>query len=192
MGVRDDILAIPDEALRTGAVTEGSLVFMDFRDNPQRWWTGAGALYAGAQTWLGGPELISIDSLVAGYSPTAQPVTFRLPASAELVDLSIEAESTVYGRVVVIYGQMFRAQSAEGAWQTIGSPFAHFSGTMEGVRYQFSAESATIILTCEGLFHRRAAPPRGLLTDTDQKARNTGDRGAEYAARYLDYQTRWL
>jgi len=36
MGVRDDLLDIPDDLLRTGRVSEATLVFMDFRDNPRR------------------------------------------------------------------------------------------------------------------------------------------------------------
>lgn len=195
MGIRDDILAIPDELLRTGKVAEAGLVFMDFKDNPKRWWTGLGDLYANAETWQGVADLIAISGVATRYAPTAQPVSFKLAATEEMIDATQDAETSVHGRSVIVFGQMFRTQAdgADPAWQPLGSPFAHFRGTMEKVRYRFSGVSeGEIALDCEGLFYRRSAPPRGLLTDIDQKVRWPGDRGAEYFAKYLDYQDRWL
>jgi len=46
---------------------------------------------------------------------------------------------------------------------------------MEKVSYSFSGlEKGSISLACEGLFYRRTTPPRGLLTDSDQKVAQFG------------------
>lgn len=195
MGARDDILAIPDELLRNGRVSEASLVFMDFKDNPRRWWTGFGDLVTAGQTWLGTGNLINISEVVTSYAATAQPMTFQLAATDEMLDATEDAEDQVYGRQCIVYGQLFTTQGEglEPSWVPIGAPFAHFSGTMEKLRYrQAGLTEASIELVAEGLFYRRTAPPRGMITDVDQKARNPGDKGAEYVAKYTDYETLWL
>ncbi|WPZ24860.1 hypothetical protein UM399_11870 [Sulfitobacter pontiacus] len=195
MGVRDDLLAIPDELLRTGRVSEATLVFMDFRDNPRRWWTGLGDLDVAGEIWSGVSDLISISDIETTYAATAQPVSFSLAATEKMIDDTQAAESTVHGRTVAIFGQLFYTQAdlEHPAWHPVGSPFAHFVGTMEKVSYSFSGlEEGSISLACEGLFYRRTTPPRGLLTDSDQKSRSTGDRGLELVAKYTEYETRWL
>ena len=195
MGVRDDLLAIPDEMLRSGRVSEATLVFMDFRDNPRRWWTGIGDLDVAGQSWSGVSDLISISDIETTYAATAQPVTFGLAATEKMLDDTQEAEGTVHGRTDIIYGQLFYTQTEgdDPAWHPVGSPFAHFVGTMEKVKYSFAGlDKGSITLACEGLFYRRTAPPRGLLTDADQKSRSAGDRGLELVSKYTDYETRWL
>lgn len=195
MGVRDDLLAIPDELLRTGRVSEATLVFMDFRDNPRRWWTGIGDLDVGSERWSGVSDFISISDIETTYAATAQPVSFGLAATEQMLDDTQDAESTVHGHTVAIYGQLFYTQSDADtpAWHPVGSPFAHFVGTMEKVKYSFSGlDKGSISLECEGLFYRRVSPPRGLLTDPDQKSRSAGDKGLELVSKYTEYETRWL
>ena len=78
MGARDDLLAIPDEVLRNGNIAQAVLVHMDFRDTPKRWWTGFGDLNAGAHTWQGLGDLISISQITSSYKPSAKPATFEV------------------------------------------------------------------------------------------------------------------
>ena len=194
MGVRDDILAIPDELLRTGEVTEVALVFMDFKDNPKRWWNGIGPFTHAGHEWQGVGDLISMSEIRASYQPTAEPMTFELAATEQMIDDTIDAQAQVYGRAVYVYGQLMYTSPALGrdAWTPIGSPYAHFVGTMRSPSYSFSATQGKITLGAEGLFYRRSSPPRGILNDTDQKSRQPGDRGAEYFPKYEDYETRWV
>lgn len=196
MSARDEILAIPDKLLRQGQIAQAVLVHMDFKDNPKRWWSGIGPLTHAGHNWMGAGDIIKISDLEEQYSPVAQPLDFSLAATDEMVNATIDAEAQVLGRDVTVYGQLFAVSPDLGqqAWSPIGSPFAFFAGTMEKPSYNFQGLSkAGISLRCEGLFHRRSAPPYGLLTDADQKARHSGDKGCEYMAKYAaGYATRWV
>ena len=201
MGAREDLLAIPDDVLRSGQITQAVLVHMDFQGAPKRWWTGFGDLEVAGQTWQGLGDLISISPISSTYQVSAEQVTFELAATPEMLGLALAAKSRVRERAVTIYLQLFaNARMASftaggGELMTgdpIGSPMALYSGLM--MRMPWSASGSTerrIRLECEGLFFRRNAPPRGRWTDSDQKARYPGDRGFERLPLYVNYETGW-
>ena len=201
MGARDDLLAIPDEVLRSGQIAQAVLVHMDFQGAPKRWWSGFGDLEVAGQTWQGLGDLISISPISSTYQVSAEQVTFELAATPEMLGLALAAKSRVRERAVTIYLQLFANArmaaftSGGGELMTgdpIGSPMALYSGLM--MRMPWSASGSTerrIRLECEGLFFRRNAPPRGRWTDSDQKARYPGDRGFERLPLYVQYETGW-
>ncbi|AWX94004.1 hypothetical protein DPM13_16425 [Paracoccus mutanolyticus] len=76
MGAREDLLAIPDEVLRSGQIAQAVLVHMDFQGAPKRWWTGFGDLEVAGQTWQGLGDLISISPISSTYQVSAEQVTF--------------------------------------------------------------------------------------------------------------------
>lgn len=199
MTARDDLLAIPDDLLRSGRITQAVLVHMDFKDTPRRWWTGFGDLQAGGHTWQGVGDLISISPISSAYQISAEQVTFELAATPEMLALSLDAKARVRDRAVTIYLQLMATDGVTVAGsdivsgQPVGSPMALYSGTMQ--RMPWGADGPgkrTIRLECEGLFFRRNQPPRGRWTDADQKARYPGDRGLERTPLYVNYETRWL
>ena len=201
MGARDDLLAIPDEVLRSGQIAQAVLVHMDFQGAPKRWWTGFGDLEVAGETWQGLGDLISISPISSTYQVSAEQVTFELAATPEMLGLALAAKARVRERAVTIYLQMFAnvrmAAFTPGGGEIltgdpIGSPMALYSGLM--MRMPWSASGSTerrIRLECEGLFFRRNAPPRGRWTDSDQKARYPGDRGFERLPIYVNYETGW-
>ena len=63
MGAREDLLAIPDEVLRSGKIGQAVLVHMDFKDSPKRWWTGFGDLEVNGHLWQGLGDLITISPI---------------------------------------------------------------------------------------------------------------------------------
>lgn len=201
MGAREDLLAIPDEVLRSGQIAQAVLVHMDFQGAPKRWWTGFGDLEVAGQTWQGLGDLISISPISSTYQVSAEQVTFDLAATPEMLGLALAAKSRVRERAVTIYLQLFAnarmaAFTAGGGeiltGDPIGSPMALYSGLM--MRMPWSASGSTerrIRLESEGLFFRRNAPPRGRWTDSDQKARYPGDRGFERLPIYVNYETGW-
>lgn len=201
MGAREDLLAIPDEVLRSGQIAQAVLVHMDFQGAPKRWWTGFGDLEVAGQTWQGLGDLISISSISSTYQVSAEQVTFDIAATPEMLGLALAAKSRVRERAVTIYLQLFAnarmAAFTPGGGEIltgdpIGSPMALYSGLM--MRMPWSASGSTerrIRLECEGLFFRRNAPPRGRWTDSDQKARYPGDRGFERLPIYVNYETHW-
>lgn len=198
MGARDDLLAIPDELLRSGRIGQAVLVHMDFRDSPKRWWTGFGDMTVGGYTWQGLGDLITISPISTSYQISAEQVTFQVAATPEMLALALSAKDRVRDRAVTVYLQMFAMDDVTVAGddvaygQPIGSPMALYSGTMQRMPWSASgATQRTISVECEGLFFRRNAPPRGRWTDSDQKARYPGDKGLERLPIYVNYETRW-
>lgn len=195
MGARDDLLAIPDEMLRNGSIAEAVLVWMDFATGAKRWWAGFGPLTHAGYDWEGVGDLIAISDLTTDYQMSADPVTFSLAATAEMMTLARNAKVSVTGRQVEVYSQLFATTQIDevGPWQPLGQPMPLFVGTMGPMTYQADGPSQRqITLQCEGFFARRNAPPRGLWTDRDQQARHAGDKGFERLGIYTDYETRWL
>lgn len=187
MTVRDDIIAIPDDVLRAGCSQVG-LVFMDFRNAPRRWWTGWGNIEALGQTWQGVGDLIQISGLTSSYQLTADPVTFTLSATQELVALTREGKANVRGREVTIWSYLLDLQG-----QPIGAPWVAWTGEMGEPEFSISGNTDRLItLQCEGLFAQRNRPPHGLLTDLDQRARHPGDRGLERVALHKNHEVRWI
>ena len=201
MGIRDDLLAIPDEVLRTGRIGQAALVWMDFRDTPKRWWTGFGDLDVAGHRWQGLGDLIGMSAIETNYDLSAKPMTFTLACTPEMLALAINAKARVRDRTVMVYNQLFAVEAmasftASGTeiqrGQPIGSPFVMFSGTLQRMPWRATATERTLTLEAEGLFFRRNAPPRGRWTDADQKARYSGDRGFERLPIYVNgYETRW-
>lgn len=199
MTARDDLLAIPDDLLRSGRITQAVLVHMDFKDTPKRWWTGFGDLAVAGHTWQGMGDMISISPISSAYQVSAEQVTFELAATPELLALALAAKTRVRDRAVTIYLQLMATDGVTVAGddivsgEPVGSPMALYSGVM--MRMPWAAEGPnqrTIRLECEGLFFRRNQPPRGRWTDADQKSRYPGDRGFERLPLYAGgYETKW-
>lgn len=199
MPARDDLLAIPDEVLRSGLIEQAALVFMDFRDTPKRWWTGFGDLETGGHTWQGLGDLITISPIETSYSVSAEQVVFEVAATPEMLAAALDARNRVRDRNVTVYLQLFAREDVEigsadiVAGQPVGSPLALFSGTMQRMPWGASGPNErSLRVEAEGLFFRRNAAPRGRWTDADQKSRYPGDRGLERLPLYVGgYETKW-
>ena len=189
MGIREDLLAIPDDVLRSGQIGQAALVWMDFAGGAKRWWTGFGDLDAGGHRWQGVGDLISISPISTAYDLSAEPMTFTLACTPELLALAINAKARVRDRTVMVSLQLFDMDTK----QVLGSPFVMFSGTMQRMPWKASGPTErTLTVEAEGLFFRRNAPPRGRWTDADQKARYPGDRGFERMPIYANgFESRW-
>jgi hypothetical protein len=195
MGAREDLLAIPDDVLREGRVGEAVLTYMDFGNGAKRWWTGWGDLVVAGHMWQGLGDMIGISDVSNSYSVAADSLTFALAATPEMVALVRQSGDLVRGRAVVVYTQLFAVQPDDGSmpWQPLGGPMALFTGTMENMTFAAQGPSVRqISLQCESVFARRNQPPRGVLTDKDQKARSVGDRGCERVPLYENYETKWI
>ena len=205
MSARDDLIAIPDELLRSGRIAQAVLVHMDFLDSPKRWWTGFGDLPVAGVTWQGLGDLISVSQISTAYQVSAQQVTFEVAATPEMLALALSAKSRVRNRDVTIYSQIFAQEdlviagfTANGgeimSGQPVGSPTSLYSGTMQSMPWAADGpDKRAIRIECEGNFLRRNQPPRGRWTDADQRALYLGDRGFERLALYANsYETKWI
>jgi len=199
MSARDALLAIPDDLLRSGKIAQGVLTFMDFKDNPKRWWTGFGDLDHAGHRWQGVDDMISVSPISSSYTYDAEQVTFEMAAKPEWMAIALNEKARMRDRSVIVYLQLFAMvgmESPDGRIQAghpIGDPIALFSGTMQRMPWSASGPSVrTLKLEAEGLFFRRNAPPRGRWTDADQKARYAGDRGFERLPLYAaGHEARW-
>ena len=200
MTARDDLLAIPDEVLRSGMIQHGVFVHMDFRDTPRRWWTGFMDMPYDGHLWQGVGDVISISNLTSAFGLSAQKVTFQLAATQEMVDLATEAKGRVRDRAITIYQALFALEPVTIGGVTYRSDldgpiaaFSLFSGTMQRMTWGGKGPTErSLSLESEGLFFRRNAAPRGRWTDADQKARYPGDRGLERLPLFANgYETRW-
>lgn len=61
----------------------------------------------GGQTWRGLGDLISVSQIESSYSISAQPVTFSLAATPEMLGLALAAKARVRNRAVQISLQLF-------------------------------------------------------------------------------------
>lgn len=192
MTARADLLAITDERLRNGDIAEAVLCWMDFGSGAKRWWAGFGDLDHAGQTWQGVGDLIEISDLSTDYRMSADPVTFTLAATQDMIRLARASKSAVTGRQVIVYSQLFATVRIDevGPWQPLGTPLPLFVGTMEVMTY--NPAQGRVSLQAEGLWARRNAPPRGLWTDRDQQARHPGDKGLQRAPIYTNYEVRWI
>lgn len=199
MSARDELLAIPDELLRTGRIGQAVLVFMDFRDTPRRWWTGFGDLDHAGYLWHGTEDLISISKISTAFNTSARKITFEMKASADMLANALNAKARVRDRAVTVSIQLFALDDAvanERGVQfgsPIGAPMALFSGTMQRMPWTITGVAQrTLRLEAEGLFFRRNAAPRGRWSDTDQRMRYPGDRGLERLPLYANgYESKW-
>lgn len=200
MSIRDDLIAIPDAKLRRGNISADYLVHMDFADTPKRWWTGWGRLVTAGHEWIGIGSMITVADLPTSYRPSADQVTFTIEAATqEMMVLSQEAASRVYGRDVTVYQQFFDVASDDAdvqPWSPLGPAFVLYSGTMDQMTFKAARDmegqtSRVIELTAEGLFTNRNAPPNGRWTDSDQKRRYPGDKGCDRMSIYTNYSPTW-
>lgn len=202
MGAREDLLAIPDDVLRSGAISQAVLVHMDFLDAPKRWWTGFGDLDLAGFRWKGLGDLITVSEIETSYQVSAKQVTFGVAATQEMLTLALNARARVRDRGVTVFLQLFANIKMAAFTPTggeilsgdpIGSPMALFSGTMQRMPWSASGPyNRQITVEAEGLFFRRNMPPRGRWTDPDQRARWPGDRGLERLPIYAGgYETGW-
>ena len=150
MGAREDLLAIPDEVLRSGKIGQAVLVHMDFKDSPKRWWTGFGDLEVNGHLWQGLGDLITISPISSSYQVSAKQVTFEVAATPEMLALALAAKTRVRDRAVTVSLQLFavEAQAAFTAGggevmrgQPLGPPIPMFVGTMQ--RMPWSARGAS-------------------------------------------------
>lgn len=200
MTVRDDIIAIPDDKLRNGTLAADYLVHMDFLTTPKRWWTGWGAIESGGETWQGIGNMISISGVPTSYGPSADQITLTLSgATQEMLLLSKEASSRVYGRDITIYQQFFDVAPQDATaqpWSPLGPAFVLYAGVMDQMTLKASRGEddnvlRTIQLTAEGIFTNRNAPPNGRWSDADQNRRYPGDEGCDRMHIYTSYSPTW-
>lgn len=170
------------------------LCFMDFKDDPVRWWRGFGDLEAGGHTWQGLGQLVDIDGLGQAVGAVAPPTTFTLSGvDRRIAGFVRNASEKVKDRRVIVYIQFFATASTTDSelWAPLDQPNAVWTGRMDQIRYTTSGDQRTVTLTGESIWADRNRPPFGLLTDADQRARFSGDVGLGQVAGLVNKTIRY-
>lgn len=180
-------------AIRANTAGVKTLVEMQFASATMRVHTGFGSLVAGAQTWSGVGDLVSISGLEQTTQGEAGQATFMVSGvSADLLAAAKTEDGAEYRqRPITVYLQFFDVATDAA----IGSPIAIWTGLMDNMRISRTngdeGPLRTITLTAETLFQDRARPPYGSYSDADQKARYAGDKGCERVAGLVDTVVKW-
>lgn len=200
MAVRDDIIAIPNSDIRNAKVAAEYLVFMDFVDNPKRFWTGWGDLHVNGETWQGTGDFISIGQIPVSSGATAESLSITLEAATSEMQARVrESSELVKGRTINIYQQFFNVTPDDPnvqPWSPLMPAFVVYSGEMDGLSYSGERGSdgeylRNVTLSTYGLFTNRNAPPNGRWTDSDQQRRYPDDLGCSRMSLYAGYSPVW-
>lgn len=169
-------------------VRAGILVAFDFLTIPRNLWLGHGQLWAGGEFWDGTGELGSISGLESAIGGSAPETSFSLSGvDPGLLAEALSSSDEVKGRDVTVYLQFF-----DEDMQTLDAPVSIYAGTMDVMRVRVQGPtSATISVTAETLFARRAMPIYAYLSDRDQQAIYPGDLGLSLIAQMTSRSVEW-
>jgi hypothetical protein len=137
--------------------------------------------------WEGLGELVQSPSFGGGVDELASYVEYELAIPKEFTEgadaLSksipevlrnkseyVNRKATMYACVVDEHGN------------AVGVPFALTTGLMDKAVGSISLTSSHLKLTVESPFTTKVRPTKGRLTDADQRARHSGDKGLEFVS----------
>ena len=120
-------------------------------------------------------DVITFDDFPLMNEAIAQKRTYRIAlGDASLGNRIVSSEAEYRGRKITQFMQILAPDRTP-----VSTPKFLHVGFMDVATVSVSAGNATLSITCEGLFTAKDKTPYGFLTDADQKARHTGDRGLE-------------
>lgn len=189
-----------DEAneLAAAQARVGTLVDLEFTDDPKYLWNGFGTRAFGdpPRSYIGCGDVGSIEGLEDTRGAVSQQVTFTLsgvPDSAvDLLANVLETTDIIQGNLAVVSLQLFNSD-----WQAIGNPIPIYFGVMMPPRVTREAASEiagarrTIVLPTENLFFGRHRPPAGRYTDAEQQKRFPGDLFCEHTPDLVNLTLIW-
>ncbi len=172
-----------------GSRVEVAVLFeFEFASKTVRFWSGYGRIAAGGHEWVGSGKLITASGLAQPAGLTAPAATFTLSgASPELVSFAAQSQAEVTGRRCAVYLQFLSK-----AYTPLDSPIPIWVGRMDVLSFRAGGKQRVINLAAETLFVDRTRAPHGFMTDADQKARWSGDRGMESMASLVNKTVKWL
>ena len=174
--------------LRGSLVRAARLVKMEFKSETVRLWEGTGNLKIGSDVYSsldrGLLEISEIEVPLGDVAPQYRvSITGVNPAD---VARARNASEEVQGRPITIYRQHFDDDT-----KTLGDPLVMLLGVMDVIRVRGSVASASVEVTVETPFTRRAVPPFGWLTSSDQNGLFPGDRGLDFVPRMVSKDVAW-
>ena len=180
-------------------------VELDFDSSPLYMWTGYGNLTIGDKTYLGAGQVLNISSVSETTEMEAKGATITvsgIPSSF----LSLALQEPYQGRECRIFFAVTVNQNllledgglilTEDGGLILTEPSGInltevFSGELDQMNIQESAETATIAVTAENVLIKLERPVVRRFSDQDQKSRFPNDKGLEYVASLQDKDILW-
>ena len=182
---------LPDTVKELAAghrVQAATLFQFEFTSGTQRFWDGLGYLTADGHDWLGFGQMCSVSGLEQSRNMGAPQTTFKLSGVDDnLIAIAVNSAAEVTGNPCTVLLQFLSSVGVP-----LDDPIAIWAGTMDTLTFQAGVRDQSITLSAETLFVDRVRAPYGFQTDTDQRARWTGDRGYEFVASLLWKTVNWL
>ena len=166
-------------------ITPIALVELDFSGGAVRMWTGQGDLAWDSKTWTGTGTLLNIEPVQESTDIAAHGVQMQLNGVPSDLLSTILTEH-YQGRSAVIYLAALNSSLA-----VIADPFVLWSGRMDVMQIQDSAETATITMNAENRLIDLERQRERRYTDLDQQNFSPGDKGLQHVAAQLDRQLNW-
>lgn len=174
------------------------LIELDFAGGTLRYTTYGMSITATTSvtaTFEGVGTALAIGQIKESEDVGTEKVTISLSlANTAVLAAALGAIETYRGRRVRIYLQLLDEQH-----QTVGSPVLRFSGFMEPVQVAVENDSQTgqrtgrVDLPCSRAGMARARHYQGLrLSDEQQRATYSADRGFEYIRKLIETPPPWL
>lgn len=176
-----DITTSVLNALDDDVVSPFFAVDLILDSGPLYLWSGYGNLVIGSKTYLGAGAILNISSVSETTEMEAKGATISvsgIPTSF----LSLALQEPYQGRECRIY---FGMTSSPSNYVEV------FSGELDQMNIEESAETAVISVTAENVLIRLERPVVRRFTNEDQKSRFPNDKGLEYVASLQDKDILW-
>lgn len=176
-----DITTNVSDALDDDVVSPFFAVDIDIDGTPLYVWSGYGELVIGGKTYLGAGQLLNISTISETTEMEAKGATISMSGIPSSF-LSLALQSPYQGRDCRIY---FGMTSSPSDYVEV------FSGELDQMNIEESADTATVVVTAENVLIRLERPVVRRFTNEDQRSRFPDDRGLEYVAGLQDKDVLW-
>jgi|TARA_Y100000114_G_scaffold63856_1_gene58502 hypothetical protein len=180
-----DITSALNTEFNTNSIKPFYAILLDFATDPIRLWTGLGDISFGGESYVGGANILAIQTAKETGQIQANGATITLsgiPTDLISVALNINYQS----RNAEIY---FGALDANNA--VIADPYIIFKGFMDTMSISDDGLTATIIINIENRLIRLENSKIRRFTSEDQKIDFPDDLGLDFIADLQDKELVW-
>lgn len=156
---------------------------LNFDSGPVRLWNGYTDLTIDGDTFIGAGSFLGVSSVEESAEIAARGVTMTLSGiSADLI--SVALAENYQNRAALVYLGAIQSNGTVQSYQL-------FSGRLDVMTIEESAETATISVTAENRLIDLERPRIRRFTSEDQKALFSGDLGLDYVNDLQDKTLDW-
>ena len=176
--------SIISELIKTGSDPQrvGLLAKAELDSGDINIWGGLGDVVVGADTYTGAGDLLGVSEVEETEELRAAGISISLSGLTTSI-LSVALSEPYQGRPLTLFLAFFNSSGA-----VIGDPITVFTGTLDVMRIEASAETFTITATAENELVTLERKINRRYTPEDQKAVYSGDTFFDYIAGLQDQE----